>query len=245
LVSYFWTLEVIMNVTHVTTAGVVGTWWFSPSEADCCCSGAVIGSYIRSMTTSFGSICLGSLIVAVIEALKQLAYAARQNDDGNAILLCLAECILACLASIVEYFNKWAYIYVGVYGYSYCEAGKSVMQLFRDRGWEAIIADDLVSNALFLVSIVVGLVTGSVGLILASLTDWFDGQDESEEQMLCFVIGLIVGLMLSSIALSVVASGVNTVIVCFADAPAEFQNNHPELSNKMRETYIGAFPGCM
>lgn len=37
-------------------------------------------------------------------------------------------------------------MYVGLYGYSYIEAGKSVMGLFKNRGWEAIIADDLISN---------------------------------------------------------------------------------------------------
>lgn len=249
LVSYFWTLQVVMNVIHVTVAGVVSTWWFTPDEADCCCSGAVIGSYLRSMTSSFGSICLGSLIVAVVEALKQLAYAARQNDDGNAILLCLAECILACISSMIQYFNKWAYIYVGVYGYSYCEAGQTVTQLFADRGWEAIVADNLVSNALSLVTLVVGLITGAVGYLLGVTTDWFSGLNatlnSTNEAYMLFVIGFIIGLMLCAITLSVIGSGVNTVIVCFADGPAEFQSNHPELSNKMRETWIAAFPGCM
>lgn len=35
-----------------------------------------------------------------------LANVARNNDDGNGIMLCIAECILACLASLMEYFNK-------------------------------------------------------------------------------------------------------------------------------------------
>lgn len=62
------------------------------------------------MTTSFGSICFGSLIVAIIQALRQLAHQARQNGDAG-ILACIAECILGCLESIAEYFNKWAFIY--------------------------------------------------------------------------------------------------------------------------------------
>jgi hypothetical protein len=69
-----------------------------------------------------------------------LANAAQSNGDGG-ILVCIAECILACLASILEYFNKWAFIYVGVYGYGYIEAGKNVFSLFQNRGWEAVIAD--------------------------------------------------------------------------------------------------------
>lgn len=80
-----------------------------PEEASCCCSAAVNGSFVRTVTTSFGSICFGSLIVAILRALEMLANAARNNDDGN-FLVCIAECILSCLASLVEYFNKWAFM---------------------------------------------------------------------------------------------------------------------------------------
>jgi len=66
----------------------------------------------------------------------------RENGDAG-ILACIAECLLSCLAGLVEYFNKWAFVYVGIYGYGYIEAGKNVIQLFKNRGWEAIIADDL------------------------------------------------------------------------------------------------------
>lgn len=239
--SFFFTQQVIQNTLHVSVAGVVGTWWFSPDDNGCC-SSAVTGSMIRSLTTSFGSICFGSLIVAIIQALRQLANQMRQQDDG--ILLCLAECILSCLESIVEYFNKWAYVYVGIYGYSYLEAGKNVMTLFKNRGWEAIIADDLVSRTLFLLSLVVGGVAGGVGAAAANFTDWFDGI-EGNTSAISFFIGFLIGLVLASILMSVIGSGVNTVIVLFAEAPAEFQANYPELSNKMREAWQDAYPGLV
>jgi len=186
-ISYFWTHQVIQNTIHVTTAGTVGTWWFSPQDASSCCSTAICGSFFRAITTSFGSICLGSLIVAIVQALRQLANAARQNDDGNQCLVCIAECILSCIESIIEYFNKWAYIYVGLYGYSYCQAGKNVMTLFHDRGWDAIITDDLVSNTLLLVSVVTGLITGCIGIILTLFTDWFPADNPQEEQLVAFM----------------------------------------------------------
>jgi len=47
---------------------------------------------------------------------------------------------------------------------------------------------------------------------------------------------------MSSILLGVIGSSVDTVIVCFAEAPAEFQANHPELSEKMRRTWREAYP---
>lgn len=155
------------------------------------------------MTTSFGSVCFGSLLVAIIQALQALANTARNEGDAG-ILACIAECILSCLASLVEYFNKckwssltfvvccaelasrashlltllhvnWpgAFVYVGLYGYPYLEAGKNVITLFKNRGWEAIIADDLVGNTLFLVSVIVGVLSGVVGLLLDVTTDFF------------------------------------------------------------------------
>ena len=104
---------------------------------------------------------------------------ARSQGEGNDLLLCLVECLLNCLEGIVEYFNKWAYIYVGLYGYGYVEAGKNVMRLFKSRGWDVIITDDLVSNTLLMMGIIVGLVMGAVGIILEISTGWFDAFGES------------------------------------------------------------------
>ena len=39
--SYYWTQQVLKNTVHVTTAGVIGTWWFAPQEASSCCSKAI------------------------------------------------------------------------------------------------------------------------------------------------------------------------------------------------------------
>ena len=200
LLSFFFTHQVIQNTVHVIVAGTVGSWWFAPEDSGCCSAG-ILGSTIRydiflgvmislflycsltqylvsrstysALTTSFGSICFGSLIVAIIQALKSLAQQARENGDAG-ILACIAECILACLQSLVEYFNKWAFIYVGLYGYSYLEAGKNVITLFKNRGWDAIIADDLIGNVLFLVSIIVGGLTGVVGIIVQSTSPLLD-----------------------------------------------------------------------
>ena len=56
-------------------------------------------------------------------------------------------------------------------------------------------------------------------------------------------IGLIVGLVICSILLvGTIASAVNAVIVLFAEGPAEFEKNYPELSAQMREAYLGAYP---
>jgi hypothetical protein len=95
LLSYFFTHQVIQNTTHVTVAGTVGAWWFAPEDASSCCSAGMVGSFIRAVTTSFGSICFGSLLVALVQATKALVNSARNGD--NQILVCIADCILGCI----------------------------------------------------------------------------------------------------------------------------------------------------
>jgi hypothetical protein len=236
LVSFFWTAQVIKNVVHVTTAGTVATWWLFPLEASGCCSSAVRESYWRSVTTSFGSICLGSLIVALIQATREIVNSLRQQDDS--LILCIADCLLGCLESLAEYFNKWAYIYVGIYGYSFVEASVNVMSLFRNRGWSAIIADVLVDTVLLMVSACVGVVTGIIGVIVASIM-----QQGGATMAGSFFVGMLIGFVFCSTLFGLISSGVNAVIVLFAESPAEFQANHPELSQEMLAAYRSAYPG--
>lgn len=167
LVSYYWVHQVLSNVVHVTSAGTVATWWYVPLEANSCWSSALQNSFFRATTYSFGSICFGSLLVAVVQALRAMAHMARENGD-NQLLLCLIECILSMIQGIIEYLNKWAYVYVGIYGFNYLEAGKNVIQLFENKGWTVIINDDLCDRVLFMVSAGVGLLTGGVGWALGA-----------------------------------------------------------------------------
>ena len=106
LLSFYWTHQVFKNLIHVVVSGVVGTWWFDPAEASSPCSKAIMDSLVRSVTYSFGSICLGSLVVAAIQVCRTLVENARgHGNDG--VVMCILDCILGCLERIVDYFNKW------------------------------------------------------------------------------------------------------------------------------------------
>ena len=245
LVSYYWTFGVLTNTIHVTTAGTVGTWWFVPHEANGCWSSAIQDSFCRATSYSFGSICLGSLLVAVIQALRMMARQARERDDMQ-LLLCLVECILACIQDIMEYFNKWAYVYVGLYGFGYIEAGRNVIQLFQSKGWTTIITDDLADRVLLMMSVAVGAITGLIGMAVAAadpnLLSGLGLEEGSSIAMTAFLVSFLVGLAFCSILMSVVGSAVNTIIVCFAESPGEFETNHPQLSREMRAAWVQAWP---
>ncbi|OQS02555.1 hypothetical protein THRCLA_05080 [Thraustotheca clavata] len=235
LISFFWGMNVVKNITHATVAGTVATWWYSSDSR-----GATGASLKRTLTTSFGSICLGSLIVAVLQALRQLAEEARRQGDAAA---CIAECILGCLESMMEYFNRWAFIYVGIYGYKFTDAGKAVIGLFRDRGFETIINDDLVGNALGFAALGVGFLCAGLGMIYTYIdTTNFNFQYAN---VLVPVLGLCVGIAVSIIPLSVIDSAVATVFVCFAEDPAALQQSHQEHFNELMYEWHRLFPDVM
>jgi ABC-type dipeptide/oligopeptide/nickel transport system permease component len=176
--------------------------------------------------------------VAIIQTLRYLVEQMRREEDS--FLTCIADCILSCIESYASYFNRWAYIYVGLYGYDYVNAGCKVMELFQARGWSSVVSFDLVSTAMFMVSFMIGFWCGVIRFIFEQMRpDWFImiGQGAG-----AFLVSFVVGLLLTSVIMSVVASAVNTVIVCFAEDPAVFQVNHPQLSENLRVAWRSSYP---
>lgn len=229
----------------MTTAGVVGTWWWAPFEANSFWSQALTDSWVRACTYSFGSICFGSLLVAVVQALRALEYHSRSHDDLQ-FLACIIQCILACIESIIEELNRWAYVYVGLYGFPYLQAGRNVVELFKAKGWTVIISDDLADNVLFMMTVAIGLASGLAGLVIGFIDpNMFASLGFENAAGPAFGVGFLTGFLFASILMSVVASAINTVIVCYAEDPAAFQMNHPHLSSKMREAWVQAWPGLV
>jgi hypothetical protein len=139
VLSFYWGLQVINYVIGVTCGGSVACWWFQPQRP-----APVRGSLLRAVTTSFGSICFGALIVAILQTLRfmlqQLKKAQNNRDrrDRNTALICLiaiADFILQMVEGLVLYFNRYAYAYIAAYGYDFLSSGKKVRELF-DRRYE-------------------------------------------------------------------------------------------------------------
>lgn len=119
---YIWGQLVSMNTAHTACAGVYGRWYFQKD------AGATVLNSLRvAWTTSFGSICYGSFIVALVRAVQAVVRAMRKEaeDDGN-IILCIVlriiECMIDCAGDIIEGITEWAYIQCAVRGVGFCDA---------------------------------------------------------------------------------------------------------------------------
>jgi hypothetical protein len=69
---------VVKNTVHVTVAGAVASWYF---KADASPAEATKNALKRATTTSFGSICFGSLLIAVVQFLRAIADSPSSSQD--------------------------------------------------------------------------------------------------------------------------------------------------------------------
>jgi len=154
----------------------------------------------------------------------------------------MIECILGFLDRLVSYFNQYATVYVGLYGYDFLTAGQKTANLFAVRGWTTIINDDLVSRVLWLSSWVLGGVTGTIGLLFSRLHPSWTEDLGSSQTSTVFLVCFLIGTGTANIVTSIVASAVNTIIVAFGEAPEDFETNHPELYRQMVAAWRQVYP---
>jgi len=215
LVSLYWGVNVWRNVSHTTTCGVAATWNFNAGEI----SNPSRGAYKRTMTTSFGSVCMGSLLVAVLQAIRAILRSQR-----NGQLACIAYCLLGCVERMIRYFNKYAFAQCAIYGTSFIESAKATWSLFERQLLSALINDDLSGLPIFCGAILGFVVSGAAGYFTAMS---FYSDNLELVLGLAYVSG-IVGFYTVVCILLVVASGVVALFVCFAEDPAALAKNRPE-----------------
>ena len=225
LLSLFWTSAVISNVVHVTTSAAVAKWWTVgyPSAL------MVQEGFDAATTTSLGSICLGSLLVAVIRTLRTLLhFATRQlekNRTSSGVLRQLQSCFtsmlkyfLTVMDRLVVYFNRYALCFVAIYRHDFRTASVAASSLFRTRGWSTLLNDDIIDIVLNIGHIIIGTTSMSVGYIYGRLS----GVGHAYTVLLT-IFGFAVGYLISIVALSTISSAVATVYVCYVDNPHALQ----------------------
>ncbi|KDO30255.1 hypothetical protein SPRG_19806 [Saprolegnia parasitica CBS 223.65] len=229
--SLLWGISVLKNINVVTIAGGVASWWYGESAAP------TAGALQRATTTSLGSICLGSLLVAILQVLQQLLEMASRNGGVGALV---ARCLMSCLVSLFELFSHWAFVYVGVYGNTFVQAGKATMQLFHARGFTALLNDELISSALAFSAFVVALICSGVGVAVCAI--------DTQATATLVLVGLgsfFMALAVALVVLSTIDGAVATVYVCFAEHPEALGQSHPELFQLLMRGWHAMYPDIM
>jgi len=217
--SFFWTSQVIKNIVHVTAAGCFATWYFlngTGMPAD-----PTLKSFRRATTYSFGSICLGSLLVAIVKTIRAVLQSLRNQ---NATLACIVDCILGCIDSLLRFFNNYAFAMVAIYGKSYWNSAKDTFALFERSGVLLLVNDNIISTVIFMVCLIGGCITAVLagGISYALVDHWY----------IVAVVAFFIGFSMLMMTMEVVESGTSTLFVCYAEDPMALQRNDPVLYDR-------------
>ncbi|KDO26172.1 hypothetical protein SPRG_08533 [Saprolegnia parasitica CBS 223.65] len=245
LLVFFWGAMVIKNILAVTVSGTVANW-----KVNAAAPMITVVAWGRALTVNLGSICFGSLIVAILETIQTvlagISYAAQQS--GNCVAACIVGC-LACLIGVIkswmETFNRFAYAYVGIHGYSFLKAGHKVSKMFASKGWSAIANDDLTQKVFFLGNLVVGTLACFLTIQVASAhlkedPQLFAGLKKPEAMI--GVLGFLIGYVINNLFMSLMASAVSTIFVLWAEDPAGWQATQPDHYAKLHAAWLNIYP---
>lgn len=240
LFSLYWTTQVIKNVTHVSVSGVFAAYYFLKGTPEGMPSFPTVRSFKRAVTTSFGSICFGSLLIALVQLVRALLREVMSNSNNGLLvfLICCIECLLSWIESLANLFNVYAFTQVAIYGKPFCRAAKDTWTLIQDRGLELVINNSLIGTVVGFLSLFLGSITALVAFIVWFVQDTSVNLAANQTQLLfIIIISVVIGLVFFSIIGEVVESGAATTFVALAEDPAALKASKPELWEQIRQTY--------
>lgn len=242
VLAFLWTETLLRGFLAMILIGIILTWSNMPIDESAsriwkCVSWfwerpsvpSPIRSIFRTLTEHFGSLCLGSFLVAILSLAR---YLIRKMKKGRC-RCCLGCCarLLECAISGLDQFNTDAYVLVVARNFGYLNAAQ-------------ITAKVLVENQLVLVSLtldqtvghVLGICQSSVSFSIAALV----GLAMVRLLHLPFTLGIITmalayltGYIVMGAARTGVEVGMKTVLMAFILGPHDMSAEHPDYYNKL------------
>jgi hypothetical protein len=232
------------NAVHITASGVFATYYFKGiadgnGNVRVDVRNPTLASLKRALTSGLGPNCFGSLLIAIISTIRALIHQARTNPENDnllcCVLLCCIECLLSLFQDLLEYFNKYAFTQVAIYGKDYITAAKDTWALVKSHGIDAVINDNLIGTVLSLGGLMIGIITGGIGILAVLISPSIP--NELLYYVSIGVVGILVGFAEFSILAGIIDSGVTTTFVCLAEDPQALAQTKPLLYQEIQRVY--------
>lgn len=221
-VNYF--IEVFISsiiFCHITNKANIASTGHSQS---------VSGMALKCALYAFGSICYGSLIIAIIKTCRVLVdnETNRRNDrrrrSAQDIIMLIVSCILSVLLSIVEVVNNCVFPYIAVHGTGYRESMSLAFTKLSENNYRGISANNACGWIISIIDIMVcipSMIVPTIALL------------QSENRMviaLCFMISILFVFMFFHFA-STINSAILALVYCNVEFPQQLHTYNPHLSD--------------
>jgi len=244
---FYWTSNVLKNILTIVSSGTTMIWYYrnestelspdirenvsdhdSPSDdanaqaqqdpsADYLDRKVVLHYARCAMSSSFGSICIGSLLCPLAHLVWNALRWARRDESV------LSRRFLSLRSERVEYFirtyHKYSFVHIAAYNKPYYVAAQDSWRLMEHHGVEAIVDDDLTSRILLFGG------NGWAGAMSALTASALAGA--SAHATFFTLAAFTLCYTTISLATQVIAAVIKTLFVCFAENPGRLSQLHP------------------
>jgi len=189
----------------------------------------------RALTTSFGSICFGSILIAIIDTIKSLTKAESENDDLEVIIKTLNYCcnyVFSWIKNMVKYFNIYAFKEVVIYGKPYIQAAKNTWTLCKTDEMNALINDCMINTLFLFAYMSIDGLSAMITFITAILMD-----QNVDTVMIFTIFAVLIGMFIFNIFSQVIKSGITTTFVCLCGDSQALLQTKLELYEKIKNSY--------
>lgn len=229
-VSLFWTGAVLCNTVHVIVSGMVFLVLFHGGREAASMPHKPLMKCLRyAVTTSFGSICYGSLFTAAIRTLRWEIRGFRSKIGNNECLLCCVDFLFHLVETLVRFFNKYAYVQIAIFGKNFNKSARDAWELFQSTGVEALVAYDCSGSVLLMGALLGGLLSGTCAGVWTRIK-------YPDRVIMVGSTAMLMGMILVGVAMVVVESAVTSIYICFAEDPLLIQRWDSDFFDQMSET---------
>ncbi|KAM1229411.1 hypothetical protein FF1_039720 [Malus domestica] len=194
------------NVANMTVSRVISLYYLRGMQSN------TQFCFKSALSKNLGSVCLGSLFVPSIEALRIVARALNLLKGEDEFMFSSAHCCLKVVECIFRYGNGWAFIQIAVYGKGFVRASQDTWELFERQEMEPIVDSDITSSICFLT----GVCSGSICVIVVAA--WTARVHQSFTATISLLTFLI-GYLMTRIAMALPHACVGSYFVCYAENP--------------------------
>lgn len=237
----YYITEVIRNVIHVSVSGVFGSYYYQKNSDQGPPKSPIWNSFKRAITYCFGSICFGSLIVSILETIKTVLNLVKNqfidsSNTGGQIGMFIVNLIMSFINWLAQYFNHYAYAFIALYGKPYLASAKETYHMFRQKGMDALINDNLINVGIgFYATFVAYISTLFTYLYLRFTKPDYNANGDYTAPILAF--SFVISLQIVNIINETIRSGSATFFICLGNDPEVLMHTDKEKFDKIFQAY--------
>eukprot|EP00743_Colponemidia_sp_Colp-15_P003801 GILK01004101.1.p1 GENE.GILK01004101.1~~GILK01004101.1.p1 ORF type:complete len:490 (+),score=59.42 GILK01004101.1:37-1470(+) len=219
-----WTVFLLHNIFLFTVSGAAAIWYFN-EDHHTETGNPTLASLKYAVTSSFGSLAFGSLILAVVEFILMLLQSSRdENGERNLVTECCISCV-RCIQDAIAFLNKFAIVYMAIKGQSFLDSARSFFVMLQNNGMNCIVVDSLSNLVLGVNVVLMSALSGVLGYAIMNAT----GNYTENSEVTGAVVSAIIALLILSLLSGIIASLINSIFVCYVMDKDQRQIHRPDV----------------